>query len=98
VFRFRVTRPEPLDLQGIADAVVRNNMGVGSLELLVRGRVQGGELVVADTGQRFSLRGAPPSSTKPWVSVLVHGWQPGERVELEWRGEMDAPGVPNPGT
>jgi hypothetical protein len=32
-----------IDLKAIADGVIRNNMGVGAIELRVRGKVQGGQ-------------------------------------------------------
>jgi hypothetical protein len=73
---------------------VRNNMGVGGIELQVRGSVQGNEVVFADTGQRLLLRGAPPASTAPWLVFSVHGWQAGSPLELELLRAQAAPGKP----
>ena len=66
-------------------------MGVGAIELRVRGKVDGADVVLAETGQRLPIRGAPAASTKPWLVFMVEGWKPDEQLVLAFREERDAP-------
>ena len=80
----------PLDLAELAQGVIENNMGVGGIELQVRGRVRDGQVTLAETGQTLPVSGAPPSSTQPWLAFEVQGWSAGP-VTLAFVAERDAP-------
>lgn len=71
---------------------MRNNVGVDGIRLWVRGKLQDGEVVLAQTGQRFPVEGAPAESRRPWLGFTAKGYDtPGSRAVLVWRGEADAP-------
>ena len=80
-----------LDFKAIAAGVIKNNMGVGGIELRVRGKVQDGTATFAETGQALPVSGAPPSSSRPWLAFDVRGWSAKEQVMLVWKAEQDAP-------
>jgi hypothetical protein len=80
-----------VDLAAIAQGVIKNNMGVGGIELRVRGKLQDGKAVFAETGQSLPVSGGPPSSSKPWLVFDAQGWQEGEPLTLVWKGEQDGP-------
>jgi hypothetical protein len=80
-----------LDLQGLAAAVVRNNMGVGGIELRVRGRVQDGVVAFAETDQRLPVTGAVAATTQPWLVFAVHGFGLGAVLGLELLREQPGP-------
>lgn len=44
----RIERPQPIDLRAVADGVIKNNMGLGGIELRVRGRLQDGTATLAE--------------------------------------------------
>ncbi len=83
--------PQQLDPKGIADSVVRNNMGVEAIELGVRGRIVDGVLRVADTGQVFPVEGGPATSAAPWLVFDVRGFEPDAPLTLRFRAEVQAP-------
>lgn len=83
--------PGPLDFAALADGIVRNNVGVDGIELRVRGRVEGAELVIEPTGQRVPLLGTAPASTRPWQRVSITRWGAGETPAATWLGEADDP-------
>jgi hypothetical protein len=64
----------PLDFTALADGVVRNNMGVGAISVQVRGRIEDGAAILAETGQRLAVREAPSSDGGPWLSFAVADW------------------------
>lgn len=82
-----------IDLKGIAQGVIKNNMGVGRIELRVRGKVESGTVTLADTGQKLPVAGGPAVSSRPWLVFDTQGWQEGEALVLAWKGEEDAPSV-----
>jgi len=83
-----------LDFAAIAAGVVKNNMGVGGIELRVRGEVEHGTAKFAETGQTLPARGAPAATTKPWQVFDVQGWEEGGQVTLHWQRERDGPDGP----
>ena len=80
-----------LDPVGIADSVVRNNMGVGGITLQMRGELRNDSVIVAGTGQRFPVKGAPSGASRPWLSFAAEGWDKPELLRLRWLGESDSP-------
>lgn len=60
-------RPVALDFAAIADGVIRNNMGLGGIQVRVRGRLDGGQAVLDGTGQRVPLVGAPAAADGAWL-------------------------------
>lgn len=75
----------------LADGVVRSNVGVDAIELRVRGRLEDSSVVLARTGQRFPVAGAPERATRPWLRFRVEGYGEGEQVRLVWLGEAADP-------
>jgi len=57
----------PLDLRAIARGVIENNMGLGGLEVRVRGELADGTATFADTGQKVPVHGGPARSSEPWL-------------------------------
>ncbi len=57
----------PLDLKAIADGVIKNNMGLGGLEVRVRGTLANGILTTVETNQKIPVIGGPAQSTQSWV-------------------------------
>jgi hypothetical protein len=86
----------PLDFVALADGVVRNNMGVGAIAVRVRGRIEDGAAIFAETGQRLPVREAPASDGGPWLSFDVVDWS--TEPVLVHRGSGSGPGdLPHPG-
>ena len=85
--------PQPLDLQALADGVVRNNVGVEAITLGVRGKLDGDSVVLHGTGQRLPVTGAQPTSA-PWLWFDVRGYQRGATVTLALRRGAGAAPVP----
>jgi hypothetical protein len=81
----------PIDVKSIAASVVKNNMGVGGIELQVRASLQGSSAKLADTGQTLPVTNAPASSTRPWQVLQAQGWGDGETLAMVWVEERDAP-------
>lgn len=84
----------PIDCKAIARGVIKNNMGVGAIELRVRGKVRDGTVTFAETGQTLPVSGAPPASSKPWLVFHVKGWNEREPVLLAWKAEQETPSLP----
>lgn len=82
-----------LDVKSIAENVIKNNMGVGGIELQVRGSVQGATAKLADTAQTLPVRNGPAQTTKPWQVFNAEGWAEGETLTLAWVEERDQPRV-----
>lgn len=80
-----------LDLAALADGVVRNNVGVDAIELRVRGRIEGGHAVLAETGQRLPVAEAPGANAGPWLRFRVEGWQEAGGVVLHFLAGGDDP-------
>jgi hypothetical protein len=83
----------PIDVKAIAENVVKNNMGVGGVELQVRGTVSGATATLAESRQTLPVKNGPASSTKPWQVLQAEGWGEGETLAMVWVGERDAPTV-----
>jgi hypothetical protein len=81
----------PIDVKSIAENVIKNNMGVGGIEVQVRGSVQGQSAKLAETGQTLPVKNAPASTSKPWQVFQAEGWGEGETVALLWIEERDQP-------
>jgi hypothetical protein len=63
----RIERALPLDLRAIADGVIKNNMGLGGLEVRVRGLLDSGTLTTVETNQKIRVAGGPVKTTQAWV-------------------------------
>ncbi len=94
----RLPRPVALDLRAIADGVIRNNMGLGGIELRVRGRLAGAVAVLDGTGQRLPVAGELPTSADGWLWLEAREFGLGERDDFGWLGSSRDPlGPPVPG-
>ena len=80
-----------IDVKSIAENVIKNNMGVGGVELQVRATLQGQTARLAETGQMLPVKNAPASSTKPWQVFQAEGWAEGETLSMVWVEERDQP-------
>ena len=84
--------PCKLDFHDLADAVVRNNVGVDSITLAVRAQCDGNEVVIASTGQRLPAEGSShPTAAGPWLWCEVTGYDEGETVRLRCTGTSAGP-------
>jgi hypothetical protein len=52
-----------LDFARIAEGVVKNNMGLGGIEIVADASVAEGKVTIHPTGQTFPLHGDPPAQT-----------------------------------
>jgi hypothetical protein len=93
-----VPRPVQLDLKQLAAGVVRANVGVEAIELRARGRMEGAELVLAESGQRLPVQGAPAGARRAWLRFEARGWEAGEKVVLQYLGDADHPAAFDAGT
>ena len=82
-----------MDPKELADAVVRNNMGVGGIEFVVRGTLDGSGVRIDGTDQRLAVVGAPSSAEMPWFVLAAEGWQPDMTTLWRWRGQRAAPSL-----
>lgn len=84
--------PTRLDHQEIATAVRENNMGIGGIELRVRGTLEQGRIRIAETGQELPVSGAPTAADQPWLLVR---WDAegcaSDRAVPAWLGAAGAP-------
>lgn len=87
----RLARPIAIDLRAIADGVIRNNMGVGGIELRVRGHLDGGHAVLEGTGQRLAVAGELPTSADGWLWLDAREFGLGERADVLWLGSSRDP-------
>ncbi len=87
----RLVRPQAIDLRLIADGVIRNNMGVGGIELRVRGALADGSATLAETGQRLPVTGGPARSPGPWLWLDVTAFALGRAAAVGWRREAPGP-------
>jgi len=86
-----VPSPVKFDFHDLADAVVRNNVGVDSITLAVRAQQDGSEVVIATTGQRLPADGAPRPAAGQWLWCEVLGYDEGETVRLRCTGTSAGP-------
>lgn len=94
----RIERPLPLDLQAIANGVIQNNMGLGGLEVRVRGTLADGKAVLLDTGQVVPVMGGPARSTAAWLWFDAKEYGLGMAAAVTWRRESTVPAPAEPGT
>ncbi len=87
----RIERSQPLDLRAIADGVIKNNMGLGGIELRVRGALANGQATLAETGQQLPVTGGPERSTQPWLWFDGHAFGLGEAKAVTWLRETAGP-------
>jgi hypothetical protein len=87
----RIERPQPLDLRAIADGVIKNNMGVGGIDLRVRGTLVDGLATFAETGQQLPVLGGPARSAQPWLWFDADAFAQGEAQALTWLRETPVP-------
>lgn len=92
--RVRLERPLPLDLRAIAtEGVVKNNMGLGGLQVRVRGVLDGGTVTLEGTSQRISVQGGPARSTQPWLWFEARDFGLGTADAVAFVRETAAPVV-----
>ncbi|MBL8756231.1 MAG: hypothetical protein JNK15_23250 [Planctomycetes bacterium] len=66
--RVRLERPLPLDLRAIAtEGILKNNMGLGGLQVRVRAVLADGKATFEGTAQQISVQGGPARTTQPWL-------------------------------
>lgn len=75
----------------MARGVIVNNMGVENIEVRVRAILDNNVAELAETAQRFAVRGAPAISSQPWQVFDVAGWQEDEDLVLVWKREQAGP-------
>lgn len=80
----RIERPQPIDLRAVADGVIKNNMGLGGIELRVRGRLQDGTATLAETAQTLPVSGGPANSDGPWLWLDARAFGLGEAKTVTW--------------
>ncbi len=89
----RIERPLPIDLRAIADGVIKNNMGLGGLQLRVRGSIADGKATLIETGQVLTVSGAPPRSTAPWQWFEAKEFGLGMADAVQWLRETTLPTI-----
>ena len=73
-----------LDFRELAQAVKKNNMGLGGFRLQASARIDGERVALVPTGQAFRLRGrAPPDSAPAWRTLRVLDWSEPSRTAVE---------------
>ena len=87
----RLERPLPLDLRAIAEGVIKNNMGIGGIEVRVRGTLDGGQATLLGTGQQIPVIDGPPRSTAPWLWLQARDYGLGHADAVTWLRESAAP-------
>lgn len=93
--RVRIERPQPLDLRAIAaEGVIQNNMGLGGIELRVRGTLGPGTATLAETGQTLPVTGAPARASQPWLWFDARAFALGEADSVTWLRETPGPAAP----
>ena len=87
-------QPVQFDFQALADGVVRNNVGVDRITVAFRGHCDGGEVLVAGTGQRLPASAtAETTASQPWLWCAVEGYGEDEQVTLRCTGATAGPTV-----
>lgn len=72
-----------LDFADLADAVVRNNVGVDDIVFACRASFDGAQVVLPGTNQRLPLRNQPGAGG-PWHWFSVDAWDSAANVKLTW--------------
>jgi hypothetical protein len=94
--RVRIERPLPLDLRAIAEGVIKNNMGIGGIEVRVRGELANGIATLAETGQQLPVQGGPAKSSSPWLWVQAREYGLGHVDAVAWLRESPEPSLVPP--
>jgi hypothetical protein len=89
--RIRLERPMTLDLPELADNVIKNNMGIGGIELRVRGTLADGTATLIETGQKLPVLGGPARSTQPWLWFECKPFGLGHDDGVTWLRETPQP-------
>jgi hypothetical protein len=90
----RLERPAQLDLRAVAEGVIKNNMGLGGIEVRVRGQLAAGKATLIETGQVLAVQGGPERSTQPWLWFQAKEFGLGMVDEITWLRESARPDVP----
>ncbi|MEO6593425.1 MAG: hypothetical protein ABIP94_01580 [Planctomycetota bacterium] len=80
-----------VDLRAIAEGVIKNNMGVGGIELRVRGTLAAGKATLLDTGQVLAVSGGPERSSMPWLWFDAKEFGLDMVDAVKWLGESAVP-------
>jgi hypothetical protein len=81
----------PLDLKEVAESVIKNNMGLGGIEVRVRGSLANGIATLVETGQKLPVEGGPAQSTQPWLWFEAREFGLGHSDTLAWKRETAGP-------
>ncbi|HEX5053582.1 MAG TPA: hypothetical protein VFZ65_17520 [Planctomycetota bacterium] len=87
----RLERPVQIDLSAIAQGVIKNNMGVGGIELRVRGALAEGRATLTGTGQVLPVSGGPVHSSLPWLRLDGKDLGLGTADAVQWIAESAGP-------
>jgi len=71
-------------VKAIAEGVIKNNMGLGGLQVRVRGRLANGTATFADTGQQLPVVGGPAADAGPWLWFEGREFGLGHTDALQW--------------
>ena len=73
-----------LDFREVAEAVKKNNMGLGGIRFQAVAAVEGGRVKLSPTGQSFPLSGNPPPEGGPaWRTLQVKNWEDPAKTAVE---------------
>lgn len=92
----RLERPAQLDLHAIAQGVIKNNMGIGGIEVRVRGQLAAGKATLIETGQVLPVQGGPERSTLPWLWFQAKEFGLDIVDEVTWLRESARPDAAGP--
>lgn len=90
----RLERPLPLDLRAVAEAVIKNNMGLGGIQVRVRGTLADGSATLMETGQRIPVADGPARSAEPWLWFEARDFGLGHVDAVTWLRESPLPVAP----
>lgn len=80
-------------MKAIAEGVIKNNMGLGGLQLRVRGRLANGAATFADTGQQLPVTGGPATDSGPWLWFEGREFGLGHTDALQWLRSTPLPAL-----
>ncbi|MFN6146965.1 MAG: hypothetical protein ACK5AL_11450 [Planctomycetota bacterium] len=75
--------------------MIENNMGLGGLEVRVRGELADGVATLAETGQKVPVAGGPARSTATWLWLDAKDFGKELADAATWLRETPLP-VPGP--
>lgn len=70
-----VSRPRTFDFAALADAVKRNNMGLGGFRVRTRVQISGGQVSIEKTKQTFTLVGGSPIGIGEYATLEILDWK-----------------------